>query len=97
MKDAEETFFPAAEGEIGHGRGDADVDADISGGRFVAELAGGGAAGGEKRGLVAVGAAAEKFHGFVDGVGVNEAEDGAEDFCVGELSWSMAGRREPWE
>src|ERR1700722_17235539 len=28
---AEETIFPPAEGEIGHRRGDSDVDADVSG------------------------------------------------------------------
>ena len=35
---AEEAVVPAAEGEIGHGRGHADVDADVSCGSFVAEL-----------------------------------------------------------
>src|SRR5438876_3217636 len=40
----EETVFPAAEREIGHGRGDSDVDADVSGGRFIAEAAHGSAA-----------------------------------------------------
>src|SRR5271168_1753447 len=93
VEDAEETFFPAAEGEIGHGSGDADVDADVAGGGFVAEATGGGAVGGEERGLVAVGAAAEEVHGFVHGIGVDEAEDGAENFCVGEL----AGGREAVE
>ena len=39
VKIAEEAVLPPAEGEIGHGRGDSDVDADISGGRFVAEAA----------------------------------------------------------
>src|SRR6267378_2487128 len=48
VEDAKETFFPAAEGEIGHRRGYADVDADISRRGFVAELAGGGTAGGEE-------------------------------------------------
>jgi len=59
VEDAEETFFPSAEREIGHGGGDADVDADISSGGFVAELAGGGAAGGEELCLFAVMTAAE--------------------------------------
>src|SRR5204863_9280718 len=39
VKDAEETLLPAAEGEIGHRRGHADIDSDISRGRFVAESA----------------------------------------------------------
>jgi len=66
VEDAEEAFFPSAEREIGHGCGDADIDADIPGRRLIAEFAGGGAAGGEERGLVAVGAAAQKIHGFVN-------------------------------
>src|SRR5580692_671896 len=71
VKDAKEAFFPAAEREIGHGRGDADIDADVSGGGFIAEAASGGAVGGEERGLIAVGAAAEEVHGFVHRIGVN--------------------------
>src|SRR4029077_33679 len=86
VEDAEETFLPAAEGEIGHRRGDADIDADISRGRFVAEFARGGTTGGEERGLVAVRTAAEKFHGFVNGIGVNQTEHGTENFRVGKLA-----------
>src|SRR5437879_12079270 len=44
---AEEAIFPSAEGEVGHGRGYADVDADVAGGSFVAEAACGRTAGGE--------------------------------------------------
>src|SRR6202790_3242830 len=69
VEDAEEAFFPAAEGEIGHGRSDADVDADVSGGGFVAETAGRGAVRGEEGGLIAVGTTAGGVHGFVHGVG----------------------------
>ena len=36
---AEEAVLPSAEGEVGHGRGDSDVDADISRRSFVAEAA----------------------------------------------------------
>src|SRR5438309_9986863 len=36
---AEEAVLPSAEGEIRHGRGNANVDADIARGRFVAEAA----------------------------------------------------------
>src|SRR5438132_14007136 len=39
-----EAVFPSAEREIGHGRGDSDIDADVSGGRFIAEAARGRAA-----------------------------------------------------
>ena len=37
MHVAKKAVFPAAEWEIRHGRRDADVDADISGRRFIAE------------------------------------------------------------
>src|SRR5579864_180957 len=57
---AKEALFPAAEGKIGHGRGHADVDADVSGRRLIAELARRSAAGGKERGLVAVRAARQK-------------------------------------
>ena len=39
VHDAEEAAFPAGEREVGHGCGDADVDADVAGGDGVAELA----------------------------------------------------------
>ena len=71
VEDAEETIFPAAEGKIGHRRGYTDVDADVARGRFITKLARSGAAGGEKRCLVSVVAAAEEFHGFLDGIRMN--------------------------
>src|SRR5258708_7615558 len=83
---AEETIFPSAEGEVGHGRGYADVHADVAGGGFVTEAARRGAPRCEERGLVAVGAAFEEGEGVVHVVGVDEAEDGAEDFGVGEVA-----------
>ncbi len=83
---AEETVLPSAEGEIGHGRGDSDVDADVARGRFVAEAARGGSARREQRCLIAVGAALEEGEGFVHVVGVDEAEHRAEDFRVGEIA-----------
>src|SRR6516225_2045216 len=84
MKNAEETFLPAVEREIGHGGGDADVDADVAGGRFVAEFAGRRAASREERSLIAIGALADKFDGLINVVRVNEAEDRAEDFGMCE-------------
>src|SRR5215472_10250813 len=36
---AEEAILPSAEGKVGHGRGDADIDADVAGRGFVAETA----------------------------------------------------------
>src|SRR6266850_215331 len=86
VENSEEAFFPAAEREIGHRGGDTDIDADIPRRGLVAEFAGGGTAGGEERGLVTVGAAAQKFHGFIDRIGVNETEYRAKDFRVGKLA-----------
>src|SRR5882672_1907711 len=86
VKDAEETLFPSAEWEIGHRGGDTDIDANIPRGGLVAEFAGGGTAGGEERGLVTVGAAAQKIHGFVNRIGMNQTEHGTEDFRVGKLA-----------
>src|SRR5437879_13432122 len=74
VKNAEEAYFSSSEREIGHRCGDTNIDADIPRGGLVAEFAGGGTAGGEKRGLVTVGAAAQKFHGFINRIGVNETE-----------------------
>src|ERR1022692_1926105 len=70
---AEEAVLPSAEREVGHGRGDSDVDADVAGRSFVAEAARGRPAGGEQRRLVAVGAAFEEGKGIVHVVGVDEA------------------------
>src|SRR5580700_4052564 len=39
MEIAEEAVLPSAEGEVGHGRGNSDVDTDVAGGSFVAEAA----------------------------------------------------------
>src|SRR5260370_30781918 len=86
MKDAEKSLFTAAEGEIGDWSGGADIDGDISGGRFVAEFAGRRTAGGKERGLIAIRTAAKKFHGFVNGIGVNQAEHGAEYFRMSKLA-----------
>src|ERR1700675_4226921 len=70
---AEETVFPSAEGEVGHGRGDSDVDADVAGGSFVAEAARGRSAGGEERGLITVGATFEEGEGVVHIVRMDQA------------------------
>src|SRR5579863_9282644 len=83
---AEETAFPAGEGEIGHGGGYADVDADVSCRGFVAETAGGRAAGSEKGSLVAIRATLQEGDCFVHVSGVDQAEHGAENFRVGEFT-----------
>src|SRR5258708_277324 len=83
---AEEAVLPSAEGEVGHGRGDSDVDADVARGSFVAEAARGRSARSEQRRLIAVGAALEEGERVVHVVGVHDAEDGAEDLSVGEIT-----------
>src|SRR5260370_23664439 len=83
---AEEAVLPSAEGEVGHGCGDPDVDADVSRGRFVAEAARGRSARGEERCVISIGAAFEEGERIVHVVGVNQAQDGAEDLCVGEVA-----------
>src|SRR5690348_17897116 len=40
----------------------------------------------EKRGLISVRAAAKKFHGFINGIGVDQAQHGAKNFGVGKLA-----------
>src|SRR5579863_9835945 len=80
---AEETVLPSAEWKISHGCGDPDVDADVAGGRLVAEAARGRAARGKQRRLVAVGAALEEGESVVHAAGVDQAQHRAEDFGVG--------------
>jgi hypothetical protein len=48
MQNTEKTIFPSTEWEVRHGRGDANVDADISRRRLVTEFSCGGATGGKK-------------------------------------------------
>ena len=72
MQVAEETVFPTAEREECHGRGDSDVDTDVADLRFIAKLAGGGAAVGEKARHVTIAAAIDKRDGIVNRLNVNE-------------------------
>src|SRR5580692_67543 len=65
VQDAEEAVLPSAEREIGHGRGHADVDSDIAGGRFIAETSSRRTARCKQRRLIAVLASLEKREGFV--------------------------------
>src|SRR5450755_746455 len=66
VQNSEEAVFPSAEWEIRHGRGHADIDADISRRSFVAEFSRRRTAGGEERSLVTVRAAVHKIHRFID-------------------------------
>src|ERR1700691_1993392 len=70
---AEEAVLPSTEGEVGHGRGDSDVDTDVAGGSFVTEAARGRSARGKQRCLIAVGAAFEEGQRGVHVFGVDEA------------------------
>src|SRR5437868_2207192 len=60
MYGSEEAFLPATEGEIRHGSGHTDVDADIPRWCFIAEFARRRAAGGEDRSLISVRAAGQE-------------------------------------
>src|SRR4051794_35470858 len=71
VEDAHEAVFPATEGEVGHRRGDTDVDADVAGGDFVAEATGGFAVVGEDRGGVAEGAVGDDLNRVVEVGGVD--------------------------
>src|SRR5215472_7747058 len=86
VKNAEETFLPAAEREIRHRRGNTDVNADVARRGLVAEFARGRAARGKKRCLISVRAATEKFHGFVHGIGMNQAEHRSKNLRVRQLA-----------
>src|SRR5581483_4430755 len=83
---AKEAVLPAAEGEIGHGRRHANVNADIPGRRFIAEAPRRGPAGSKQRSLVSVGAALQKSQGFVQVARMNQAENGPENFRVREFA-----------
>ena len=80
MEVAEEGLVPAAEGEEGHGGGDADIDADHAGLDAVAEFAGGFAASRENRGAVAVDRAVGQVDGGVEVFHADNIEHGSEDF-----------------
>src|ERR1700691_3733943 len=82
---AEEAVLPSAEGEVGHGRGDSNVDANVSRRGFVAEAASGRSAGSEERRLITVGAALEEGQGVIHAIGMDEAQNGGEDFGIVEI------------
>src|SRR6266567_7492427 len=76
---AEERALPAAEAVEGHGDRDWDVDADHAGLDGVGEGAGGVSVAGEDGGAVAVLVLVDELEGGLEGVGADDAEDGAED------------------
>ena len=80
MEVAEEGLVPSAEGEEGHGGGDADVDADHAGLDAVAELAGCFAAAGEDGGAVAVDRGVGEIDRGVEVFHADDVEHGTEDF-----------------
>src|SRR5258708_7859651 len=83
---AKKTVFPAAEREVRHWCGDADVDADISSRSLVTKTPRSRAAGSEQRRLVAKRILLQKIHRFVHIICVNQAEHRAEDFGVRECA-----------
>src|SRR5579864_12171 len=74
MQIAEEAVLPSAEREIGHGRGDTNVDTNVPCRRFIAETARSRSARGKQRRLVAVGAALQKRQSLVQTLGMNQAQ-----------------------
>src|SRR5207302_11308320 len=92
VKNTEETFLPAAEREIRHRRGNTDVNADVTFGRLVPKFARSRPASGKERSLISVRAATEEFHGFVRGIGMNQAEHRAKNFRVRKLAGGKIGR-----
>ena len=84
---AEETFFPSTKGKEGHGGGNAEVDADVARVRFITKLAGGGAAGREDAGHVAVVAAIDQFDGLIHVVDRHQAQYRSEQFGPREFTF----------
>src|SRR5690242_10711732 len=82
MEYAEEALLPTADREISHGRGHADVDADVSRRRFVAKLARRGATGGKQRSLIAERTLADELDGVVNRIGVNQTQHRPENLRV---------------
>ena len=92
---AEEALARAAEREVGHRRGDADVDPDVAHLRLVAELAGVRAARGEQAGLVAVGAGVHQRDRRVDVVHVMDRQHRARRSRCAPRRSRSAGPRAP--
>src|SRR5882724_321901 len=86
VHNSEKAVFPAAEREVGHRRGDANVDANIARRRFVTEPAGGRAAGREQRRLIAVRTALQEGKRFVQVIGMHHAQYRTEDFGFGQIT-----------
>ncbi len=83
---AKETFVPAAEREIGDGRGDADVDADVPRVRFEPELARRSTITGEDTRHVAVGATINQRNRLFHALGVNQTEHWPENLRFRQLT-----------
>src|SRR6516225_2989735 len=77
---AEEAALPSREGKVGHRCRDADIDSDVARGDSVAKFARGGAGSGENRTGVSVRRALNHADSFFDRTGVDDREDGPEDF-----------------
>src|SRR5665213_24044 len=75
----EERAVPAAEGVVGDGYRNGDVDANHPCGNFGLEALGGGAVIGEDRGAVAVSVALDQIEGVVESVNSNDAQHWSED------------------
>src|ERR1700736_2133845 len=83
---AKEAFFPAGEGEKRHRRGHADIDADVSCLRLVAELARRRAAAGEERCHIPKGSGVDQRNRLIYGLSVHETQYRSEDFRASNLA-----------
>src|SRR5258707_15853753 len=84
VQNAEKAFLPSTERKGSHRRGNANIDADISRRRLVAELPRRRAARREEGRLVAVRALADEFDSLVNRVGMNQAQYWPENFRIGK-------------
>src|SRR5580658_3452434 len=73
---AEKAVLPSAKRKVSHGRGNPNVNADVTGRRFIAEAPRRRSARREQRRLISISAAFQKRQRFVHTVGVNQAEHG---------------------
>src|SRR5688572_16569054 len=86
MEVAKEAVFPAGEGEVGHGGGNAQINTDVPGPDFMAELPGCTAAGGEEAGHVAIGRAVDHLDRVIQGRSPNHAQYGAKYFRTRQVT-----------
>src|SRR5580658_434625 len=86
VHDPEETVLPSAEREICHGRGHANVNADIPRGSFIAKAPSRRTARRKQRRLIAKWTAGHHLHRFIHVAGMNQAEHRTKNFRVRQFA-----------